>query len=634
LRNRYFLAIDGVGLVLSILIAYTLRFDGWSWLETDQRLIAFVYALVSVPLRLGLFYLLGVYRRFWSLAGVAEIELMVIASVVATAATSALAFALPATGLTPGRVPLSILLIDGLLQGFVIIIPRLSARLRERRRTRRQRRTRSKPTRPALIIGTGSSAQLLARELVATPNPRYRPVGFLDDHIGGRRGMLGDVAVLGQLSDLASAAYATGARDVIIALPDASGDTVRGIVREARAHGLMTTIAPSILNFDAPAARTLLRDVRIEDLLNRDPIVVDMRAVHEQLRDKVIMVTGAGGSIGSELCRQIASAHPRRLVLLGRGENSIFEIQQELRTTHPQLQVEPVIADVRDRERMAEVMHRTAPFAVFHAAAHKHVPLMEANVREALMNNVLGTLSVTDAARGADVQHVVLISSDKAVRPTSVMGATKRMAEQVVQRAALESGRPFVSVRFGNVLGSRGSVVPTFLRQIAAGGPVLVTHPEMRRYFMTIPEAVQLVLQAFSMGRGADVFCLDMGEPVSILRLAKDLITLTVDEAERTIDIRFTGIRPGEKLSEELFFNEEMAHPTTHPKILRAKLSEPTPQEWGRLGGVLQRLEGGATDDEMRQALAALFTDVPGAVSAADMLAEAPASAAAAAGAL
>jgi FlaA1/EpsC-like NDP-sugar epimerase len=283
---------------------------------------------------------------------------------------------------------------------------------------------------------------------------------------------------------------------------------------------------------------------------------------------------------------------PSEIVLVGRGENSVFEIQQELLRRFPFVTLTPVILDVRDADRMREVMQERRPVAVFHAAAHKHVPLMEQNVLEALRNNVLGTKSVVDAALSANVPHLVLISTDKAVRPTSVMGASKRIAEQVVQQAARDSGKAYVSVRFGNVLGSRGSVVPTFLRQIAAGGPVLVTHPEMRRYFMTIPEAVQLVLQAYVMGTGDEVFCLDMGEPVKIVDLARDLIALTASEHEVPVEIRFAGTRPGEKLYEEMFFDAAHARPTAHPKVVCATETELTDEIVRRLNDAVAELHG------------------------------------------
>jgi FlaA1/EpsC-like NDP-sugar epimerase len=325
---------------------------------------------------------------------------------------------------------------------------------------------------------------------------------------------------------------------------------------------------------------------------------------------ETVLITGAGGSIGSEMCRQLARLAPSRLILLGHGENSIFDIRQELCEAHADIKIIPVIADVRDAARMLSVFRTYRPHAVFHAAAHKHVPLMEDNVVEAITNNVAGTLNVVDAALDTGVDHFVLISTDKAVRPTSVMGATKRIAELIVQHAALKHDRNFVSVRFGNVLGSRGSVVPTFMRQIRAGGPVTVTHPEMQRYFMTIPEAVQLVLQAGALGRGGEVFLLDMGEPIKIVDIATDLIRLSGLSVGTDIEIRFTGMRSGEKLYEEMFFSAENVISTHHPKVLRAR-NGILPEGTMRRVDALTRaaLSLGLGDDELRQQLRDLVPD-------------------------
>ncbi|MGD8822719.1 MAG: nucleoside-diphosphate sugar epimerase/dehydratase, partial [Anaerolineales bacterium] len=311
-----------------------------------------------------------------------------------------------------------------------------------------------------------------------------------------------------------------------------------------------------------------LREVAIDDLLRREPAVIDDEAVGRTLSSKRILVTGAGGSIGTELCRQVARWMPSQLILLGHGENSIFEALIELTDLHPNVPIVPVIADIRDYGRILEIFETFKPEVVFHTAAHKHVHLMEANVEEAVTNNVFGTLSVVDAALEAGTERLVLISTDKAVQPSSVMGATKRMAEMIVHDAAARSGRPFCAVRFGNVLGSRGSIVPIFKRQIARGGPVTVTHPDMKRYFMTIPEAVHLVLQAASMGLGGELFVLRMGEQVHILDLAEDLIRLSGLEPGRDIEITFTGIRPGEKLSESLLDEDLEYQETSHPDIL------------------------------------------------------------------
>ena len=404
-------------------------------------------------------------------------------------------------------------------------------------------------------------------------------------------------------------AHERDAGALVIAIPSAPGSLTRRVVQAAADAGIKTRTLPPLSDvLSGRASPSSLRDVQIEDLLRRDPVKTDLAAVRNLGKGRTVLVTGAGGSIGSELCRQLAQLEPARLIILGHGENSIFDIQAELRTSHPGIPVIPVIADIRDAQRMHAIFDDCRPYAVFHAAAHKHVPLMEENVVEAITNNIHGTTNVVNAAIDSGVEHFVLISTDKAVRPTSVMGATKRLAERVVQHAAVAHGRNFVSVRFGNVLGSRGSVVPTFFRQIRAGGPVTITHPEMRRYFMTIPESVQLVLQAGTLGLGGEVFVLDMGEPVKIVDLATDLIRLCGFEPGKDIDVQFTGIRPGEKLYEEMFFHEENALPTNHPKLLRAKKA-------GIPEGLMRRIDrlvaatDTADDDELRDMLVALVPD-------------------------
>jgi FlaA1/EpsC-like NDP-sugar epimerase len=333
-------------------------------------------------------------------------------------------------------------------------------------------------------------------------------------------------------------------------------------------------------------------------------------ASSSSLRGQTVLITGAGGSIGSELSRQIAGREPARLILLGHGENPIFELEQQLRERHSAIPLVPFIADIRDQFRMTAAFAGYRPSVVFHAAAHKHVPLMEENVAEAITNNVLGTRNIAELSAEYGVEHLVLISTDKAVRPTNVMGATKRIAEQIVQGVAESTGRNFVAVRFGNVLGSRGSVVPTFLRQIQSGGPVTVTHPEMRRYFMTIPEAVQLVLQAGAIGKGGEVFVLDMGEPVRILDLATDLIRLSGLEVGTDVEIRFTGSRPGEKLYEELFFDSESALPTDHPKVLRAK-NGALPAGLGTMVDLMvDGARRGWSDEQLRSVIGRLVPDL------------------------
>jgi FlaA1/EpsC-like NDP-sugar epimerase len=571
-RNRYLLASDILVSIASGFLGFTVRFEGLGWLDSDGRLLL-VYLAVAVPIRVVTVWMLGLYQRVWSLASIAELERMIVAWSVSSGATVLLGVVgLTALGLADHRMSIGALLLDALLAAVGMGAPRIAVRILERRAARYISREAGYLQLPgALIIGAGSAGQIVARELAARKGAGFRPVAFLDDDPRKHGLFVWDLPVLGSSKDIAKVALATGARFAVIAVPSASGKVIRGLIQRAREAGLESRIVPSLHEHIARSSGAYpVRQVRIEDLLQREPIVTDTDAVRSMVAGQAVLVTGAGGSIGAELCRQLATMNPSELVLVGRGENSIFDIQQELARGYPALSLTPVILDVRDAERMHDVMLARHPVAVFHAAAHKHVPLMEANVLEALRNNVLGTKSVVDAALAAGVPRFVLISTDKAVRPTSVMGASKRIAEQVVQLAAQKSGRPYVSVRFGNVLGSRGSVIPTFLRQIEQGGPVLVTHPEMRRYFMTIPEAVQLVLQAYVMGSGEEVFCLDMGEPVKIVDLARDLISLMTTPEEPEVEIQFIGTRPGEKLYEEMFVEAELAQPTVHPKILRA----------------------------------------------------------------
>jgi FlaA1/EpsC-like NDP-sugar epimerase len=605
-RNRYFFVLDTQLLVVSILLAYLLRFDGFDW-PAHQREVLVTFLAVAIPLKLFIFYRAGLYRRLWQYASVLELESILIATGLSGLAAFFLgAVLLPFTGLTPGRVPLSILVIDWLLTAAFVALPRLLLRMSRRRRNNHE----SAEARRVLIAGAGSAGGSIARELMQNPRYGIVPVGFVDDDRTKHGHRMHGLPVMGALSQIKDIVRRERIGEVVIAMPSASGTVVRQVVRAAAEADIKTRTMPSI--FDLISGRvqaTALRQVEIQDLLRREPVQTNLDEVRGLATGKPVLVTGAGGSIGSELCRQMARLKPARLVLLGHGENSIFEIRQELIELFPEVPLESVIMDVRDREGMERVFDRYEPYSVFHAAAHKHVPLMEANIGEAVTNNVLGTKNVVELAAAAEVEYLVLISTDKAVHPTSIMGATKRVAEQIVQDTAETTGRNFVSVRFGNVLGSRGSAVPIFLRQIAAGGPVTVTHPEMRRYFMTIPEAVQLVLQAGAIGKGGEVFVLDMGEPVKVLDLATDLIRLSGFEVGRDIEIRFSGARPGEKLYEELFFSAESAEPTGHAKILRAK-NAVLPPGVGPLTNdlIVAALERWA-DDDLREFLRRLVPD-------------------------
>jgi FlaA1/EpsC-like NDP-sugar epimerase len=624
IRNRHLLLLDAAALVLSPLIAFVVRFEDIEWLGQNLRMVL-PYVLLAAPLRIVVLYNFGMYRRLWRHASIGELKQILVAGALAALVAACIGlWIMPGTHITASRVPFSVVFIDGFLATAAIALPRLLVRTI---RLSNPKRRRSDPGRPALIVGAGDTAKLVAKELIANPLLGFEPIGFVDDDPTKQNHMLLELPIMGRLSAIKSLVEQHGISELIIAMPSAHGDVVRKVVRAGLDCGIPTLTVPSLPELiSAKSNGASLREVEIQDLLRREPVETDLAAVSELATSETVLVTGAGGSIGSELCRQIARLAPSRVVLLGHGENSIFDVLHELRGDFPDVCFMPVIADVRDRKRMSVVFKSFRPHAVFHAAAHKHVPLMEENVIEAITNNIIGTLNVVDAALEVGCcEHFVLISTDKAVRPTSVMGATKRVAELIVQHAALKHNRNFVSVRFGNVLGSRGSVVPTFLRQIRAGGPVTVTHPEMQRYFMTIPEAVQLVLQAGALGRGGEVFLLDMGEPIRIVDIASDLIRLSGLTVGNEIQIKFTGMRPGEKLYEEMFFSAENVVPTDHPKVLRARNGILPEGVMRRIQALVGAADTEYPDDELRRLLQTLVPDFrphPAQPSAASLLAE------------
>lgn len=602
LRNRHFLVLDVSLLIISCALAYALRFDGTSWLREYHLHDALVYLGATLPIRIALFVAFGLYRRVWYHASIAELERVLGACTAGVAVSFVIGVViLPMLGLIPTRIPLSVLALDGLFGSAAMALPRFLARLQGHRRARAL----SSRGRPVLIVGAGDAGQMLVRELRGNPQLGLYPIGFLDDDGSKRHQVIQEVPVIGRLASINKILRTHAISEIIIAMPEVSGTVVRQIIESAREAGVPARTVPGLSDIlSGRVGVQALRQVEIQDLLRRRPVVKgDDAAVSALTSGRVVLVTGAGGSIGSEICRQIARLGPERLVLLGHGENSIFEIQQELAHRYPALNTPTVIADIRDRKRMARIMREYSPDVVFHAAAHKHVPLMECNIGEAVSNNVVGTRNVVEAARVAGTRILVLISSDKAVRPTSVMGATKRIAEQIVQLAAAQTGREYVAVRFGNVLGSRGSVVPTFLRQIEAGGPVLVTHPEMRRYFMTIPEAVQLVLEGVVLGYSGEVVMLDMGEPVKIVDLAADLIRLSGLEVGSDIEIKFTGSRPGEKLNEEIFDGSEEVSPTSVDKVLRVRSARLPNGAAANIDRLIRASERDACDADLRRCL-------------------------------
>ena len=605
LRNRAYFGSDLVLLPLCAVTAFAARFDGLS--QPDVRSTLTVFVLAAVPLKLLLLLWLGLYRRLWRYASVTDLE-MLIAGAAACAVVDAVlgTIGLKGVGLLPGRLSYAVILLDACLSAVAIALPRLVVRIV----ARHQRRSRDDTFRRTIIVGAGVAGGMIVRELVENAQLGMVPVAILDDDPRKHKLRLHNVPVLGPISALSGVAKAIGATDVVIAMPSAPGRAIREVVRVARAAGLVTRTVPGLYEILSGEKRVnALRQIEIQDLLRREPIKTDIEQVASLVRDRVVMVTGAGGSIGSELCRQLARLDPKKIVAVGRGENSIFELVQEISRLFPNVPVHPVIADVRDHTRMDSVISLHRPFSVFHAAAHKHVPLMEANVAEAVLNNVLGTRNVVTLCDEYDVQHFVLISTDKAVRPTSVMGATKRVAEHLVHECAVRRKSGYASVRFGNVLGSRGSVVPTFMRQIAEGGPVTITHPDMTRYFMTIPEAVQLVLQAAALGDEGEIFVLDMGEPVRVLDLAVDLIRLSGLEPGVDVEVHFTGTRPGEKLYEELFFKGAHVVPTDHPKILRARDSEAADDTGESIATLIQAAAENRSPGHIRRLLTRLIPE-------------------------
>jgi len=617
LRNRHFFLLDLTLLPAAVVLAFLLRLD----LDGVQVYAPAIplFIAVALPIKLIIFRWLGLYGRFWRYASVDELLLIATATTVSTVATATLWFGLilPLTETMgvldlPGF-PRSVPFIDGLLTLVVVGGPRFAVRLVERTRQRRHRRPRQQGfQKQVLIMGAGDAGALIVKEMKSNPQLGLMPVGFVDDDESKRGVRIHGVPVLGSRERIPELVQKHQVDEVIIAMPTAPGRAIREVVDICHRAGVSARTMPGLYDILAgQVSVSQIRPVDIEDLLRREPVHTDVQAISSYLRAACVLVTGAGGSIGSEICRQVARYEPARLVLLGHGENSIFTIANELQWRWPRLPVYPAIADIRDPDRLRQVIGAHRPEIIFHAAAHKHVPLMEQNVAEAVSNNVLGTANLLRLAETYQVSRFVLISTDKAVNPASVMGATKRVAELLVQEAAQRSGRIYVAVRFGNVLGSRGSVVPIFQDQIARGGPVTVTHPEVRRYFMTIPEAVQLVIQAAALGQGGEVFLLDMGEPIRIVDLARDLIELSGLEVGRDVEIVYTGLRPGEKLFEELFVPGEEYAPTRHAQIFISHNSGHAPGWPVNLEQMVEELIALARQGDERQVRAKLTEIVP-----------------------
>jgi len=544
------------------LAAYWLRFN--LAVPPEFQIAALSTLAWVVPLQALVFWRFGLYRGIWRFASLPDLKRIVLAVGLAAllVPVALILFRVSAV------VPRSVLILDPLLLVIVMGGSRLAYRAWKEHRLASVLHPDSKPV---LVAGAGSAADFLLRELARNPSG-FHVVGLLDDSRDKRGRLVQGIPVLGPLDEVAAWARKMEVDDIVLALPSAAHAVRKHITQTCAEAGLNVLTVPSLEDLVAGRVSvSSLRRIELDDLLGRDPVLIDDSGLHRLLTGQVVMVTGAGGSIGSELCRQIARFAPAKLVLFEQSELALYAMEQELPQRFPNLSIATVIGDVKNAVWVNQVMAEHRPAVVFHAAAYKHVPLMEnCNAWEAVRNNVLGTQVVAAAAQAQGVGKFVMISTDKAVNPTNVMGATKRLAEMACQAMQQPNGTRFVSVRFGNVLGSSGSVIPKFQKQIEAGGPVTVTHPDITRFFMSIPEAAQLVLQAGLMGEGGEIFVLDMGEPVKIAELAKLMIRLSGADEDR-IRIEYTGLRPGEKLYEELLADDESTLPTPHPKLRVAK---------------------------------------------------------------
>lgn len=575
---------DIVTIVIVAFISLFIRFDGHIEPQYISQMVdALPLLLISYML---MFWIMHLYTRIWRYAGMREVLAVFVATTIGTALFYSSMFVFGKS------LPRSIYFITWFLTTGAVGMGRMLLHYVALHYSSGDDGESGQVN--TLIIGAGDAGATIAREIERYHKRSRRVIGYVDDDMFKHNRLMNGFRILGNREDIPALVAKYKVEEIIIAMPSVKRDIIQEIMEICSPLKCKINILPGMYQLlDDEVLVSHLHPVSIEDLLERDEIQLDTSKVETYLKDKVVLVTGAGGSIGSEICRQVLRVKPKKLLLLGHGENSIYLIHQELRSIAPEGTLVPIIADIRDKNQLEQIFKNYNPDVVFHAAAHKHVPLMEIQPIATVLNNIYGTRNVADVAGAHGVDRFVMISTDKAVNPTSVMGATKRVAEKVVLGMNHTYDTKFITVRFGNVLGSRGSVIPLFRKQIEAGGPVTVTDPEMTRYFMTIPEASQLVLQAGAMGNGGEVFLLDMGEPVKIVDLAKNMIRLSGFEPNKDIRIEFTGLRPGEKLYEELLTSEEGTNTTTHKKIFEAAL-EDVNQEW--LSREIERFDTCKTD--------------------------------------
>lgn len=595
-RRRAFILMffDIILINLSYLLALYIRFEGnisgSQFIDYFSRYKEhFVYITL---IKLGILLYFKLYKSAWKYASIEELMNIVVASIVSNAAILSYMF------IRQVSLPRSIYIIATLLDMVLIGGIRFSFRAITTVGTEFSKGANQKRI---MIIGAGDAGAMVIREYRNHTGLNSKPVAIIDDDKKKLGQMINGVLVVGSRKDIPKMVDKLRIDDIIIAMPSASKKEIGEVVGIAKTTKAKLKIVPGMFELiDGKINISKIRDVEIEDLLGREEIKTDLKEISSYITNKVILVTGGGGSIGSELCRQIANFSPKKLIILDIYENSAYDIQNELLRSHKSLNLKTMIGSIRDKKRVEELIDRERPQVIFHAAAHKHVPLMEGSPKEAIKNNVFGTLNLSQAADKYGVDRFVMISTDKAVNPTNIMGASKRMCEMIIQSINVISKTEFVAVRFGNVLGSNGSVIPLFKKQIAEGGPVTVTHKDVIRYFMTIPEAVQLVIQAGAMAKGGEVFVLDMGEPVRILDLAKDLIRLSGFEPNVDMPIAITGLRPGEKLFEELLLDEEGISSTKHDKIF---IGKPTFTDYKLLLRALNEVDGiikSGTDEDIK----------------------------------
>jgi len=563
MRVIFLLIADVLLIVLSIVLSYGLRFDfDYANISNYLALVIPKFIFIAILSKIPIYYYFHLYNSLWKYAGINELFLIFSATFIGNLVLMAFCF------FAQMSVPRSIFILVPLVDFIFLTTVRFSYRIIRRLRLGIGLRLKADEGKKVLIIGAGSAGAAMIKEIQLHPELGLLPVAAIDDDPLKKGMRLYNVPIIGGRELIPEVIKQYNIEETIIAIPTLGKKAFNEIYDLCSQTGCRVKSLPSVSQLiDGTVLIKQVRDINIEDLLGRDPIQLDVVEIAEFLENKVILITGAGGSIGSELARQIAIFAPKELILLDNYENSLFDINNELCDKYPELSIKAIVANIRDEQRILDIFKREKPYFVFHAAAHKHVPLMEENSGEAVKNNIFGTLNVAKAAIEAKVKRFVLISTDKAVNPTNIMGATKRVAEMIIQTLNKQGITEFVAVRFGNVLGSNGSVIPIFQKQIAEGGPVTVTHKEITRYFMLIPEAAQLVIQAGVMAKGGEIFVLDMGEPVRIYDLAKRIIRLSGFEPEEDIEIKITGLRPGEKLYEELLLDVEGLEATKNNKI-------------------------------------------------------------------